>query len=212
MRPLHTNAGFTLLECMIALLLMGTCLIIVVESQSFAIDQQEKANRISTATMLAHDVMTRLELQMSREGWGELEVHEHGDFHEDHYNSMFDDYRWEYEVEKVELELPGLGNLMGLMGQGQEEVADAAGISGNAQPQANELGMLASLGIDMSFFSEMMGNFLREARVRVCYPDGYTADGEVAENCIEFITHLTNPTGAVNPADDDGRPDDGLDN
>jgi len=210
MRAAHQR-GFTLLECMIALLLMGTCLIIVVESQSFAIDQQEKANRISTATMLGHDVMTRLEMHMSKEGWGELEVHEHGDFNDDDYNGMFDDYRWEFEVEKVELELPGLGNLMGMLGDATGEAGEAAGIDTGGQAPANELGMLASLGIDLSFFGEMMGNFLREARVRVCYPDGFDERGEVTENCIEFISHLTNPTGAVNPADDDGTPDDGAD-
>ncbi len=65
--------------------------------------------------------------------------------------------------------------------------------------------MLAGLGIDLSFFSEYMGNYVREARARVCYPDGTDADGNPAEQCVELLSHLTNPTGQVadNSGDDD---------
>jgi hypothetical protein len=189
---------------MIALLLVATALIIVVESQWFAVDSSSRSMKRDTATMLARDIMTDLELRMEVEGFGELEVKERGDFNDDHFASNFDDYRWEYEVEKVELdELPNLGMLMGLADDGSDELTQGLNIPGMpSTPQAGagvggELAMLEGLGIDLSFFGEMMSQFLREARVRVCYPDGLDDRGAELENCVELTSHLTNPTGQV---------------
>lgn len=185
--PRPSQQGFTLLECMIALALIATALVIVIESQAFAINMEEKANRINTASMLASDIMVDLELRMMKEGFGELEVRETGTFNDQRYADAYPAWRWEYEVEKVELEVPNLPNLMSMV-QGESE-------DGDAPP--NELAALESMGIDLSFFSEYMGNFLREARVRICYPDGYDKFGEIMENCLEVSTHLVNPTGKV---------------
>jgi len=198
MSPRRAQAGFTLLECMIALLLVSTALIIVVESQSFAVDVEERTARMNVATMLCREIMTELELRMDKEGFGELEVSETGDYVDNRYDGKFDDYRWEYEVEKVDLdEMPDLTQLMGLADEGSEAAGDALGVDTGGGGPTNELAMLAGLGIDLSFFSEYMGNYVREARARVCYPDGLDADGRPAEQCVELLEHLTNPTGAV---------------
>lgn len=189
--------GFTLLECMMALLLISTTLVILVESQSWAVRSQSRAERINTATMLTGEVMTLLELRMAKEGFGELEIHEQGDFNDERFGGFFDDFRWEYEVESVEVNLPNLDQLMGLAGEGADAAGDAAGVSTGGQAPANDLAALDSLGLDLSMFSDMMGNFLREARVRVCFPDGNDANGLAVDDCVEFITHLVNPTGRV---------------
>lgn len=179
--------GFTLLECLIALLLVSTALIIVVESQAFAINQEAKANNLNAAALLARDVMVELELRMVQEGFGELEIRESGTFNDQRYDNHFEEWRWEYEVEKVDLEIP---NLSSLMGMAQGAVAD-----GDA-PQ-NDLVAMESMGIDLGFFGDYMGKFLREARVRVCWPDGLDARGLPQEDCFELATHLVNPTGRV---------------
>ncbi|MBJ93079.1 MAG: hypothetical protein CMP23_01250 [Rickettsiales bacterium] len=191
------RAGFTLLECLMALLLISTTLVILVESQSWAVRSQSRAERINTATMLAGEVMTLLELRMEKEGFGEIEVRERGDFNDERFAGFFDDYRWEYEVETVEVKLPNLDQLMGLAGEGADAAGDAAGISSSGAAPANDLAALDAMGLDLSMFSDMMGNFLREARVRVCFPDGNNADGQPVDECVEFITHLVNPTGRV---------------
>jgi len=180
-----------------ALLLISTTLVILIESQSWAVRSQYRATRISTATMLASDVMTALELRMAKEGFGELEVHERGDFHDQRFGDAYDDFRWEYEVEKVEVKLPNLGQLMGLAGEAGDAAGDAAGVSSGGAAPANDLLALDSLGLDLSMFGDMMGNFLREARVRVCFPDGNDSNGMPVDDCVEFITHLVNPTGRV---------------
>ena len=191
------NEGFTLLECMMALLLLSTSLVILVESQSWAVSSEQRSNRINAATMLAREIMVELELRMEKEGFGELEIRERGDFHDERYRDRFEEYRWEYEVEKVEVELPNMGQLLGLGGDGANAAAEEAGVAtGGAEP-SNEFAMLEALGVEPSFLTDMLGNYLREARVRVCYPDGSSVDGRPAENCIEVITHLANPTGRV---------------
>lgn len=196
--------GFTLLECMIALLLVATALVILVESQWFAVEASERALRRDTATMLARDIMTDLELRMAKEGFGELEVKEQGDFAEDHFAGSFPDYRWEYEVEKVELdELPNLSMLLGLAGEGTEEAGQELGVpAAEGGGPGAELDMLQGLGFDFSIFGEMMGAYLREARVRVCYPDGLDERGGEVQDCVELISHLTNPTGQVATAEE----------
>jgi len=192
------QAGFTLLEVMMALLLLTTAIMILVQSQMTAVHLQEEATRINTATMLARKVFTDLELRMLKEGFGELEIKEDGDFNDAEFDDQFDEYRWEYEVEKVEVELPGLGNLMSMLGQGEEEVGQAVGISGAGQQPGGDLAALGALGFDMSFLTEQMSQYLREARVRICWTPGQGgARRDVEEECIEVVTHLANPTGRV---------------
>jgi len=179
---------------MIALLLLATSAVILVQAQTAAVNMQEDASRLGVATMLARQLMTDLELFMEKEGFGELGVKETGDFSEDLYDDQFDDYRWEYEVEKVDLDMPNLGNLMNMLG----------GDDDDDQPGAGQAEALSSLGVDFSFMSEMLGNYLREARVRVCWKtrvdEPFDDDNE---ECLEFITHLTNPTGQITAGGDD---------
>jgi hypothetical protein len=140
---------------------------------------------------------------MLREGFGELEIKENGDFNDTLYDGQFDDYRWEYEVEKVEVELPGLGNLMDMLGAGQEEAGEAVGVNTTGAQPGGELAALGALGFDMSFLTEQMGNYLREARVRICWTPG--AGGprpDVEEEGLEVVSHLANPTGRVLSAEE----------
>jgi prepilin-type N-terminal cleavage/methylation domain-containing protein len=202
---MSSQRGFTLLECMIALLLLATSAMILVQAQTAAVNMQEDASRLGVATMLARQLMTDLELFMEKEGFGELEVKETGDFSDEAFDDQFDDYRWEYEVEKVDLEIPNLGNLMNMMGGGgEDEEGGGAGLGGGAGGGGNQMEALSSLGVDFSFMSELLANYLREARVRVCWKiriaEPFDRDNE---DCLEFITHLTNPTGQITAGGDD---------
>jgi hypothetical protein len=182
---------------MIALLLLATSAVILIQAQTVAVNMQEDANRLGVATMLGRQLMTDLELFMEKEGFGEQDVRETGDFSDDAFDGQFDDYRWEYEVEKVDLDMPNLSNLAGLMGGGDDEEA-----AGPEQP--SQIEVLSGLGVDFSFMSELLSNYLREARVRVCWKirinEPFSMDNE---DCLEFITHLTNPTGQITAGGDD---------
>ncbi|MCO4771708.1 MAG: prepilin-type N-terminal cleavage/methylation domain-containing protein [Deltaproteobacteria bacterium] len=204
-RSTEPRAGFTLLEVMMALLLLATSIMILVQSQLTAVHLQEEATRINTATMLARGIFTELEFRMFDEGFGELEVKEQGDFNDTIYDGQFDEYRWEYEVEKVDVELPGLGNLMQMLGGGQEEAGQAVGLNANAgQGPGGQLAALGQLGIlSPEMLSEQMSNYLREARVRICWTPGQGGPrNNVEEECLEVISHLSNPTGKVLSAEE----------
>ena len=99
------QAGMTLLECMIALVLVATTLTIVVESQYIAVDAMARGEKRDVATTLSRGLMTELEFIMEKEGFGEQELKERGDFSDQAYGGLYEDYRWEYEVEMVELHL-----------------------------------------------------------------------------------------------------------
>lgn len=180
-----------------ALGLVSTSLVILVEAQSWAVRAQERAARITTATMLADTMMKVAMMRMLEEGFGQLEVRERGDFRDQRFGESFEDFRWEWEAEKVELKLPDMSQVMGLMGEGAGALGDAAGVDTGGAAPANELAALDSLGLDMSMFGDMLGNYLREIRVRICYPDGRTSDGVDVEDCMELTSHLINPTGRV---------------
>jgi len=180
-----------------ALGLVSSSLVILVEAQSWAVRAQERSTRITTATMLADTIMKEAMMRMLEEGFGELEVRERGDFRDQRFRDSFEDYRWEWEAERVELKLPDLSQVMGLMGEGANALGDEAGVDTGGAAPANELAALDSLGIDMSMFGDMLGNYLREIRVRICYPDGQNADGMNVEDCMELTSHLVNPTGRV---------------
>ncbi|MBN92961.1 MAG: hypothetical protein CL928_02685 [Deltaproteobacteria bacterium] len=180
-----------------ALGLVSTSLVILTEAQSWAVRAQERSTQITTATMLADTVMKLAMMRMLEDGFGELEVRERGDFRDQRYGESFEDFRWEWEAEKVQVRLPDMNQVMGLMGEGASALGDAAGVDTGGAAPANELAALDSLGLDMSMFSDMLGNYLREIRVRVCYPDGKNQDGIDVEDCVELTSHLVNPTGRV---------------
>jgi len=181
--------------------------VILVESQYMAVDAMERGEKRDVATGLASSLMTELEFRMEKEGFGEQEVKEQGDFTDDAYGGFYEDYRWEYEVEKVDIELPDFGEIMGLAGEGASEAADAAGVDTGGAAPTNDLAALGSLGLDFSFLTDQVGSYLREARVRVCYSDGRLPSGAMAENCVELVSHLVNPTGQVT-SEEEGDDDD----
>ena len=135
-----SQAGMTLLECMIALVLVATTLTIVVESQYIAVDAMARGEKRDVATTLSRGLMTELEFIMEKEGFGEQELKERGDFSDQAYGGLYEDYRWEYEVEMVELDLPNLGDLMGLATEGMGDAAESAAghsVDGTAAQRPN---------------------------------------------------------------------------
>ena len=73
---------------------------------------QEANERVAVSMLLAahHGYVPQDEgdpniLEMEKEGFGTREVRERGNFNDDIYGGLYDDYRWEYEVEMVEMEV-----------------------------------------------------------------------------------------------------------
>ncbi len=107
MKTLNKQTGFSLLEVMIAIAILATSLVVLLNFQSTAVLSSGRAQSLSVATLLARHQMAQLIIQleenMVKQGLPEDKT-EAGDFSEIGYP----DYRWEMAVRKVEVPAPPL--------------------------------------------------------------------------------------------------------
>lgn len=87
------SRGFTFLEIMVALAILGSSFVVLLGAHSSAIRQEAAARRLMTATLLARQILTDTEVE-GPPALGD----DSGDFGE-----AFPDYSWERQVENVAL-------------------------------------------------------------------------------------------------------------
>jgi prepilin-type N-terminal cleavage/methylation domain-containing protein len=197
---IRRRAGFTLLEVTIAMAIMALQLFVLMSVQSTAGLQTYVADRYGTATFLAREKATEVRLLLEREGFGDSDLEENGDFQDfgledddlDDYADSFEEYRWAYTVREVSLGLAGdmasmAGDLAGSGYWGDEAE------SGDAN--TGDTPGLSDLGVDGDMIGEMLSPYFRELRVRVWWTD-IEIDGF---DPVEFVTHVINPSGQVVP-------------
>jgi general secretion pathway protein I len=93
MARVHTPSdGFTLLEVLVAMAILATAFVILLEAHGASIRISDNARRLTVASALARDVMTEFEMN----GFPEI-GHQEGDF-EEWYPTMYPEYSWEIEV------------------------------------------------------------------------------------------------------------------
>jgi general secretion pathway protein I len=86
--------GFTLLEVMVAMAILATVFVILLENHGSSLRLSQRSREISVAINLAKDLMTDLEIQ----GWPELGQNS-GTF-EELYPGVYPNYWWESIVEE----------------------------------------------------------------------------------------------------------------
>ena len=194
------RAGFTLLEVIISLGILATSLVVLVDSQATAVMSTLEADRLTLATNLAQEKMTEVQLIMEREGFGEQDIEEDGDFDDfgeedfrgdDLHLSLepgtLEDYKWAYTVRKIELNIPtNLGDVAG----------DLAG-TGYFGEEGTEMDVgdapdLGDMGISPTMVSDHLAKFIREVRILVWW-----GRNEDELDQVEITTHIINPTGVV---------------
>ena len=84
--------GFTLLEVLVAMAILSTALIILLQAHAGAIRISDTTRKATIAASLARDLMTEFELQ----GYPSP-GNDSGDF-EEWYPELYPNYRWEIEV------------------------------------------------------------------------------------------------------------------
>jgi prepilin-type N-terminal cleavage/methylation domain-containing protein len=96
MRPARdrSSRGFTLLECMVAMAILATVLVVLLENHAASLRLSETSRKYSVAINLARSVMNDLEVQV----WPDIGS-DQGNF-EDTYPGLFPDFRWENDVEE----------------------------------------------------------------------------------------------------------------
>jgi type II secretion system protein I len=88
----HGSRGFTLLEVMVAMAILATVFVVLLENHGSSLRLSERSRNVTVAINLAKDMMTDLELQ----GWPELGG-DGGNF-EEMYPGLYPTFRWEREV------------------------------------------------------------------------------------------------------------------
>lgn len=103
------RAGFTLLEIMIALVILAGSILALLSAQGGSFLASERAERLTAATFLARQKMSEMQMEIEKDlaknKFPRDDTEETGDFDE-----PFDDYRWKYIVTKVEIPLQEAGS------------------------------------------------------------------------------------------------------
>jgi prepilin-type N-terminal cleavage/methylation domain-containing protein len=150
--------GFTLLEVMVTLAILGMSLVAISRSQQNSIRAANRAKWMTVAVMLARYKMVEAEDTLFEEGFSDFDEKETGDFKDE----GFDRYTYSLKVDKIEL--PASMNA--------DSLVSAFGGSGDADSdrgdaESKQQGMM-SLGAQMlSKQFEMIRNVLEQSIRRV---------------------------------------------
>jgi general secretion pathway protein I len=123
--------GFTLLEVLVAIAILGLGLSVILSSQVGLFSSSQRAANLTFATNLARCKMNEIELDLVKKGYPLVESRDEGACCEDESDR---DFRCAWKVERVEL--PNPQNLDSAAGDG--ELGSSGGLGA--------LGALASLG------------------------------------------------------------------
>lgn len=146
--------GFTLLEVMITLAILGMSLVTISQSQQNSMRAVNRAKWITVATMLARYKMVEVEDKLFEEGFSDFEEKETGDFKDDGFEKLT------YELQVDKIELPTNMDAQSL----ENAVGGGSAESGESAPQSSMLSMGTQM---LSSQFEMIRNTLEQSIRRV---------------------------------------------
>lgn len=205
--------GFSLLEVMMALLILTISLLILVETQATSLVATQEAERFMVATDLAELKMSEAMLRLEQEGFQTTEVVEFGEFDDlgDELTNLefgkeLEDYHWEYTITEIDIQLAGdlasmmgeggdggMGDALGGMFPGMDAGADLGGGAGGAPGVGDALG---SVGMGPDQLTEMIAPYIRMVVVRVWWgEDSESAERDGTE--VTLAAHVSNPAGML---------------
>jgi prepilin-type N-terminal cleavage/methylation domain-containing protein len=167
-------AGFTLLEVMIALAILGMSLTVISGSQQNSIRAANRAKWMSVAVMLARYKMVDVEDTLFEEGFSDFEENEEGDFDEE----GFEKYSYTLVIDKIEL--PPTMDANALQGaMGGDDADDTKDNSAAPTPGGAMGGMGGMMSLGAGLLAkqfEMIRNVLeqsiRRVQLKVEWPEG----------------------------------------
>ena len=143
--------GFTLVEVMIALAILGVALIVVVKSVAQNLKSSVEAEMMGVTTELARGKMYEIEEKLLTDGYQDGEQTEHGDFAEQGWPTV----TWESHV--IPVELPSFDNIAKMAKNG----AKGAPLDGAGGPGSGALlGSGADAGGGTSFGDSALGGMM----------------------------------------------------
>jgi prepilin-type N-terminal cleavage/methylation domain-containing protein len=195
--------GFSLLEVMVALAILVTSMVILMETQSAAVEMTREAEELVTGTHLAQEKLAEARLSLEEEGFTDQDKCEEGDFSEFGDETMdiefgegLKKYRWAWCVSEIDLalggDIAGMAESLTGSGLGGGTGASVDGASGS-MPGGMDLG---AFGISNEMITETLGKYIREVRVHVWWGEDLEESERLGDE-IWLVSHSINPTGAV---------------
>ncbi len=204
-RRTATNAGFTLLEVMIALGILVTALVVVAEANMGATQDASRAKMLTVASMLARAKMNEIEFDLKHDGFSDFEEEECGDFSDDEYGGLAK-FKWCYTIEKIELpENLDLQSMLGGQGGDQEDAEGGSPSGAPVGPMGGVLGMLGGgafgsggsspmggmaaslLASQFGIIRNVIEQAIRRIILTVSWPDG------ASEKSLTLVLYITDP-------------------
>ncbi len=201
---MRRNQGFTLLEVVVALAILGLALMAIFDLNAGAVANHVYTKRLTVASLLARSKMTDLEQKLYDDGFSNDDDEESGDFSDDGWPQ----FKWRARIiaPKTEGVTPDqligaifnlpigdsgsgdpMGGLAGLFGGGAASGGGKDGASGGPQPSG--LGGMggAAMGMAQPMFTQMVQQItqtVREVHLTVFWMEGTNLES------IDLVTHV----------------------
>ena len=165
-RP-SSQAGFTLIEVMVALLILVIVSSFVTIATQTGISTQARSEKKGIAAMLISNKLHETELELEGKSFTEIKEEDKGDF-----QAPYTDYRWEREIK--EIELPNLATGTGSGGGGEEQ-------------DSGDEGKDSTTELIYRLLTKHLNDSIREVRVRIFWPSGSSEENfEVTTYWVDF--------------------------
>lgn len=174
----RSSAGFTLLEVIIAVAILGVSLVAVHAINGGALSMHAYAKRLTVATLLARSKIVDVESKLQSEGFPADDETEEGDFDEEGFPS----YKWKAEIIRPKTEDISTDALLSMFGMGGDSdsannpLASAMGAGGQAAAAQGGQMLAGVMQTQLQTMMTQLGQTLREVRVTVYWPDGKQMD------------------------------------
>ena len=209
--PGARSAGFTLLEVMLALAILGMSLSVLIRSQQLSVRAANRSKLMSVAVMLARYTMVEVEDKLFEDGFSDFDQEETGDYEEEGFKR----YSFKLKVDKVELPTNvNADSLSGMLGGGSSDSSGTTSTSSSSSSSTSPVKSMGSAILSKQF--ELVKNVLEQAirrvQVKVEWKEGkhmrhvavvgYFTDPrkvDMAASGQLSTPDATNPTGATQP-------------
>ncbi|MCE9666694.1 prepilin-type N-terminal cleavage/methylation domain-containing protein [Myxococcus stipitatus] len=198
---MRRNGGFTLLEVVVALAILGLALMAIFDLNAGAVNNHVYTKRLTVASLLARSKMTDVEQKLFDDGFNADDDEESGDFSDEGWPN----FKWKARIIAPKLDgvtpdqligaifnlpmggdssdpMSGIASLFG--GGGDSGGKDGA--SGGPTPAGGGLGG-AAMGMAQPMFAQMVQQLTQT--VREVHLTVYWQEGAVVES-VDLVTHV----------------------
>lgn len=205
--------GFTLLEVLVAIAILGLGLTVILSSQVGLFSSSQRAENLSLAVNLLRCRMSETELELLKNGYPLIDQNDEGPCCEDEFDKSF---RCAWKIERIELPQPtdlqtlgdgGMGDGLGPLGALQEiqqtngaalgdnpDLGDLGSLMGGAAAGGTESMAPLVMGLVYPDLKPMLEASIRKVTVIVSWKEGSN------ERELAATQYVTNPMqGGLDP-------------